>query len=179
MKKKKKGFTLIELMIVIAIIIILTAIAVPYYSKIEASANRAKVISDFRTMRDSLEQYHSDWGIYPVTGSKAESFGFNTDFESITSAVAKELTGDNAVLNTPSHTDSLSEKGGIDYFTREWIVREMKNPFNWKRDYYYYSPNGSYFYLVCVYKYNGKTVYIESSDNFSYNDVYHKPDWLN
>jgi prepilin-type N-terminal cleavage/methylation domain-containing protein len=60
MKMKRNGFTLIELMIVVAIIIILVSIAVPVYAKLVQRARRARVISDFRTIRDSLEAYKAD-----------------------------------------------------------------------------------------------------------------------
>ncbi len=173
----RKGFTLIELMIVVAIIIILVSIAIPSYAKLLQRAKRSRAISDFRTIRDSLEAYRTDWGTYPITGSQGETFGLHTDYNTTTSTITKELTGNGATLNTPSHTTATGETGGIDYFTREWIIREMYDPFEPDKDYEYFSSDGGSFTLACEYKKNGNTVYLLSSDSFNYKDVNTKPSW--
>lgn len=63
--KNSKGFTLIELMIVIAIIGILAAVAIPQFSKYRARAYNSASLSDARNLRTDLEGYYSEWQAYP------------------------------------------------------------------------------------------------------------------
>ncbi len=61
---KKEGFTLIELMIVIAIIGILAAIAIPQFSAYRARSYNSAAQSDLRNATTAQEAYYVDWATY-------------------------------------------------------------------------------------------------------------------
>lgn len=56
-KRRSPGFTLIELMIVIAIIGILAAIAVPNFNRARAQAKKKACISNMKTIEGAVEVY--------------------------------------------------------------------------------------------------------------------------
>jgi type II secretion system protein G len=62
----RSAFTLIELLIVVAIIGILAAIAVPNFINAQIRSKVARVEADFRTLATALESYHISFGNYPV-----------------------------------------------------------------------------------------------------------------
>jgi general secretion pathway protein G len=64
---KSAGFTLIELIVVMLIIAMLASLAVPrYFGSIEKSKN-AVLKENLSLMRDALDKYYGDNGIYPAT----------------------------------------------------------------------------------------------------------------
>lgn len=59
----QKGFTLVELMVVIAILGILAAIAIPKFSDSTSAANTAKIAADLRTIDSALVMYQANGGV--------------------------------------------------------------------------------------------------------------------
>ncbi|MCR4287797.1 MAG: prepilin-type N-terminal cleavage/methylation domain-containing protein [Deltaproteobacteria bacterium] len=62
---KSTGFTLIEVVIVMTIIGALAAIAVPAYQNSVVKAKEAVLKEDLYAMRDAIDKFYSDNGLYP------------------------------------------------------------------------------------------------------------------
>lgn len=65
-KKTQKGFTLIELMIVVAVIGVLSAIAVPQYQKYVAKSEAASALATVAALKSNIETDLATTGAFPA-----------------------------------------------------------------------------------------------------------------
>ncbi|MEM6580347.1 MAG: pilin [Pseudomonadota bacterium] len=75
-QKKQQGFTLIELMIVIAIVGILAAIALPAYQDYTVRAKVSEALARLAEAKTSVSEYYSANGFFPADSTAA---GLNTN----------------------------------------------------------------------------------------------------
>ncbi|WP_439822067.1 type II secretion system protein [Phascolarctobacterium faecium] len=64
--KNQKGFTLVELVVVIAILGILAGIAIPRFMSATETARGAKTVADLRTLESAAVMYYAKTGVVPT-----------------------------------------------------------------------------------------------------------------
>lgn len=67
MTGRRRGFTLVELLVVMAIIATLLTIAVPRYFRSIQRSREAVLKQDLTTLRESIDKFYGDTGKYPQT----------------------------------------------------------------------------------------------------------------
>jgi prepilin-type N-terminal cleavage/methylation domain-containing protein len=72
----QKGFTIVELLIVIVVIGVLAAIVIVSYNGITNSANDSAVESDLATIAKKLEVYKATTGLYPANSTQLDAADF-------------------------------------------------------------------------------------------------------
>ncbi len=66
MRQEEKGFTLVELMVVVVIIGVLAAVAIPQFSGIITNSKVKADVATGKTIKDALDRYYTDHGSYPT-----------------------------------------------------------------------------------------------------------------
>ncbi len=92
MKSLQKGFTLIELMIVVAIIGILAAVAIPAYQDYIARAQVSEAVSLTASGKTPMAEYYNDKGLWPATASDVMGTVSGKYVSSITISTGASLT---------------------------------------------------------------------------------------
>ena len=78
MKKRYQGFTLVEIMIVVAIIAILAAVAIPNFIKYRADARKQACVSNMKQLQTAAESWRTSTGNATGVPSKDDLVGTET-----------------------------------------------------------------------------------------------------
>ena len=116
------GFTLLELMIVISVIIILAAITLPQYQKTIMHTREAVLRDDLFKMRSLIDQFAADKGRLPQSLDEIVSEGYmrelptdpftgQKDWAVTTGEDPNSLTGEQGITDVHSASAEISSQG--------------------------------------------------------------------
>ena len=106
MKAIQKGFTLIELMIVVAIIGILAAIALPAYQDYTARAQMSEAMVLADGQKGAVTEYYADKGVFPISNTSA-GIAAATDISG--KYVAQVAVGTSGVITAAMKADNVAD----------------------------------------------------------------------
>ena len=110
--KPKDGFTLVEILVVIVVIGLLAAIAIPQFMSYHSEAIDAEMKSDLRNASIAIEAYYAKQSVLPA--SLAETTGFHP---------SGGVTVSFVIVSTTSYTLNAAKPGGTQpSFTYESIT---------------------------------------------------------
>ena len=101
LNKQNKGFTIVELLIVIVVIGILAGLVITTYNGIQQKARNTERTTDLKTFQSQLEAYYANKGYYPGNDSLGGTSATNVSF------IASDLKGmDKETLRDPKGTSA-------------------------------------------------------------------------
>lgn len=114
MKKNMKGFTLIELMIVVAIIGVLAAIAIPNFMNYQCKAKQTEAKRNLGTIKTQQYAYRAEWDTY----GSLSNIGFSIDTDarysySMSNNTSSFTATAAATVNGKGDSWSLNETGDL------------------------------------------------------------------
>jgi prepilin-type N-terminal cleavage/methylation domain-containing protein len=141
----ERGFGLLEILIVVAIIALLASIAIPALSNAMRKSKRNTAVSDLRVFRDSMNRYAIDIGRFPLSG----------EFDYRTLAPLRSCD-----LQEPSKVLRLLKGKKIDFYF-PWNLFDDPLPLDWST-----SPQG--FFIIATLDYDPDIRFIVTDNTIYY-----------
>lgn len=109
LKKKKKGFTLLELLVVLAILAILIAIAIPVYKSQKEKAAITAHNANVRVLETAVESYRQDKGKLPDDINELATGGYIKSVPAVPSSNDESLKNKKYSINKTTGEISPAE----------------------------------------------------------------------
>ncbi len=165
--KRKTAFTLIELLIVVAIIGILAAIAVPNFMNAQVRAKVSRVKADMRNYGTALESYFLDQNDYPRDETESGQY-----YKYLLYPCAYPLTTPVAYVSDLSAADPFLKPAQI-------IQQALEGGHSGSYSYFHYQQRlGEYFVTACPKAYKRAFSIISQGPNFQPNYLHMQPGYV-
>jgi len=114
-KSARKGFTLVEIMIVVVIIGLLAAMAIPAFSKVRAQSREKAVVNNLRQVATAASQYMLDKGV--TQAGYTDLVGTNTDnyIRSISPVASEDYSGLTVIQSQTQVSITSASFGTVTY----------------------------------------------------------------
>lgn len=115
--KKQKGFTLVELLIVIIIIGILATLVIVTFQGVQAKARDSKRQTDINALNSQIQAYYAEHGWYPTLAQLVSSSWRSTNMKGL----------DPAALTAPGNGSSIIDSNAATKTKYSYIPTESNN----------------------------------------------------
>ena len=128
--KKEKGFTLIELMVVVAILAILAIVAIPRILSALENARRSEAVATATTIANAVERYYIEHEIYPNLTPAVGDTGANLLLDTVSADAGDDyppLSNYLDVRNLDSFAVAVKDAAGGDTYAhatndKNWMI---------------------------------------------------------